>query len=289
MALLLLVRKRYLHTILFLACFAVLAGAYMYYMKTETGLIVLSKKAILAKNQPVTGSSYHSHLLPVLPVMMVIRHIPFVAYHFLEALFLPFIALIILGFRRVEKDYRLVLSLLVISHLLSIATISASSRRFSVEFIPLVLPFAVEGLFVLSAFLERYRYKQWYFRIAVILIVAASLFQGFVLPDKGRGLHKKAGLYLRSIDPGSVILARLPLVAFYARGEWVNVQPFLRNGTDCNRIIDIMRENHIRYIALDDRLNPKLLPVAECTFGLTAIAEFRENEDFVKVYRLKNG
>ena len=53
--------------------------------------------------------------------------------------------------------------------------------------------------------LGRYRFQKGLYYSAIVIIVVSSLAQGFIVPDKGRLLHKQAGLYLKERDPGKLI------------------------------------------------------------------------------------
>jgi hypothetical protein len=285
MGLILLWKKKYVKTFVFLCCFSVFVFAYMYYMKIETGLIVVSKKAILAKNQPATGSSYHSYLLPVLPIALVLKHIPSVCINFIKAQFVPFFILAVLGFRAVDKGYRILFVSLVVVHVLSIATISASTVRFSLEFVPLTLLFAVAGLVLFDTYVKRYRIGRFLYVSAIVILIGLSIVFGYSAPNKGRILHKQAGLYLKQVDPGRVVASRLPIVPFYSRGSWV-VLPERRK---CMKLIDIARDKKAEYFVLDDAIQKNLQWNEECHRVLKPVREMRAGDDFVTIYRLDDG
>jgi hypothetical protein len=289
LSILLLIKKRYVHTVLFLICFSLLVGAYLYYLKADTGLLVISKKAILAKNHPVVGAKVQSYLLPVLPIKTIVRITPSVILHFFEALFVPVCLLLFLGFRKIERPYRLLVILVVTFHVLTIATMTASSRRLSMEFIPLVIPFAVEGLFVIERFWAKFRAKRllWYSTIGIVLV--ACLSQAFTSPDGGRALHKRAGLYLLSFDPGHPVMSRLPLIAFYSKGEWVHILPLMQKDGSCGKLPAIAAKGKARYFAVDDVMEKELPFLKHCVYGLPLVVELRDGDDFIKLYRLDNG
>jgi 4-amino-4-deoxy-L-arabinose transferase-like glycosyltransferase len=288
LSILLIIRKRYSHTVLFLVCFFLLVGIYMYYLKTETGLLVVSKKAILVKEQHASDLSHRSHLLPIMPVRTMFHYAPQVAFHFFEALFIPIGILIFLGFNKIDGQYRILMILLAAFHVLSLATMGATSRRFSVEFVPLMVPFAVEGLFVVERFWERFKRKRilWYGTIGII--VAISLFQSFTSPDGGRLLHKRAGLYLLSLDPGHPVLSRLPIVSFYSKGGWVHIMPLTEKDAKCSKLPEVAAKGNARYFAVDDVMEKELPFLKNCVYGLPLIIEIRDGDDFIKIYRLDN-
>jgi len=285
MGLILLWKKKYAKTLFFLCCFSVFVFAYMYYMKTETGLVVVSKKAILAKSQPVTGSSHHSYLLPILPIALMLKHIPSVCINFIKSQFVPFFILTVLGFRAVDKGYRILFISLVVMHILSIATISASTVRFSLEFVPLALPFAVAGLAVFDAYVKRYKIGRFLYASAMAILIVLSIVLGYSAPNRGRMLHKQAGQYLSQVDPGRVVASRLPFVSFYSQGSWVA----LPERRKCMKLIDIARDKKAEYFVLDDTIQKDLQWNDECRRTLKPVKEVRAGDDFVIIYRLNNG
>ena len=137
--------------------------------------------------------------------------------------------------------------LLTFFHIVSIATQSSSTVRFSVEFVPVVIPFAAAGFYRMKELLGRYRLQRSLYYSAIVIIVGSSLAQGFIVPDKGRLLHKQAGLYLGARDPGRRIASRLPLAPFYGKGEWVVISPKLR---DCSQLLAAVREKDADYIVV---------------------------------------
>lgn len=285
MGLMLLWKKKFIRTLVFLCCFFAFVLAYMYYMKMETGLIVVSKKAILAKSQPVTGASHHSYLLPFLPIALVLKHIPSVLLNFMKAQFVPFFILAIVGFRAVDRRYNILIMSLVVVHVLSIATISASTVRFSIEFIPLMVPFAVVGLSIFSRYSERIRHGWFLYAAAVFILIGSSLVFGYSAPNKGRDIHKQAGLYLKNVDPGKVVASRLPFAAFYSHGTWV-VLPERRK---CMKLVDIAKNEGARYVVLDYTHEKNLEWSDECQRNLKLVKEIRSGEDFVVIYRVNDG
>ena len=284
MGLILLWKRKFIQTFVFLCCFFAFVLAYVYYMKWETGLVVVSKKAILAKSQTVTGGSHHSYLLPILPITTTLRHIPFVLLNFIKAQFLPFFVLAIMGFRSMDGRYLILTVSLIILHVLSIATISESTVRFSVEFVPLVLPFSVMGLGVFNKYLQRYRCRRFLYSSAIVILVGSSLVIGYSSPDKGRVIHKDAGLYLKQMDPGKVVASRLPFVPFYSRGKWA-VTPVVK---DCKQLLDAAKKSEAAYLVIDDGMLRKNITIEDCLTSLITVKEFRDGGDFVTIYRLQN-
>lgn len=283
MVMLLLYKKRFSQSVYFLLCFLIFIVPYVFYLKAETGQWVLSQKAILVMKKP-RAISYNFYLLPVPSIDMVLGRIPYVAFHFSEAIFIPFFILSCLGWRNVPKKYRLFTILLVFFHITSIATQSRSTARFSVEFIPIIIPFAVVGFFAMKKLLTGQRFQRSLSYAAITIIVGGSLVQGFTIPDKGRLLHKQAGLYLYDHNPGRKIASRLPLGPFYGKGEWVILPPKV---TDCSELLAAAREKNADYLLLDENLG-KAIPETElCMKVFPLIREYRDGKNFVKIYRLR--
>lgn len=282
----LVIKRRYLHAFLFLLAFAVLAGAYIYWMKMETGLFVLSKKAIIARRQGAIAGSAHAQLLPVGRFAWITGRFHFVLFDFLNGLLPQFVLLALFGINRTEKRYRGLVGLLVLFHVMTMILMVALSKRLYVELFPLLLAFFVAGLFSLKSIMVRFRpgVKVYYALIAVI--VGFSLFQGINLPDRGRGFNKKAGLYLRAHGAHAVVASRLPLVTFYSRGEW-RYLPWLARGVDtCPAFFAQAEEKGVAYAAVDEKTAKEDPFIADCLKPIKPLAEFGDSEEFMKVYRL---
>lgn len=283
---LLLAKKRFLHACLFLLWFALLASAYIYIMKLETGLLVLSKKAILAKSQDASGTLYHSYLLPVVSLGLALRHVPTVLYDFINGVLPQFVLLAVLGINRIKKPYRVLASLLIIFHMLPVTAMLASSKRIYVELFVVILPFSAVGLFSLRALAGRFRPGRKVFYATVAVIVAVTLVLGISFPDKGRALNKQAGLFLSSYDPHRIIASRLPLIPFYGKGEFRYLPTLSAGATTCPQLMGQMRGAGVGYAAVDEKVEKETPFVAACLKPLIPVAVFGEGEEFVMLYRL---
>ncbi len=71
------------------------------------------------------------------------------------------------------------------------------------------------------------------FLCVMIMIIGIAVVSGFIVTDKGRMLHKEAGLYLKSRGPGTRIASRLPLAPFYGKGEWIIIPSTVK---DCSKL-----------------------------------------------------
>ncbi|OPY71209.1 MAG: hypothetical protein A4E63_01626 [Syntrophorhabdus sp. PtaU1.Bin050] len=271
-ALLLVSRKRFFHTCLFFLMFVLLALAYIVYLRFETGFWMISGKMTR---------------LPFVPLAVAVTNIPAVTYHLLAAIFPPFLLLLAMGFMRVDAHFRSMSVLLVVFHVLSLSLVSHSTRRYSVEFFPFLTLFVAEGIPVFLAFVGRFRYR---------LTVAFGIFLFFVcLPltqaisvNEGRGLHKKAGLFLLREDPGSRIAARLPIESFYSTGSWTNLEDSCTSFQECNGLLESLNGQAIKYAVSDDRIAKECPRLEKCLRGFSCVADFSDSKGYVRVYRLKN-
>lgn len=271
-ALLLVGRKRFLHTLLFFLAFVFLALVYIMYLRLETGVWMISGKMI------------HS---PFVPLSAAVTNIPAVIYHFLAAIFPPFLLLLLMGFRSVDVRFRTMSILLVIFHILSLSLVGHSTRRYSVEFVPFLALFVAEGIPVFLSFVGRFRYRVAVAFGVCILFVCLPLTQTISFHE-GRGLQKSAGLFLLRNDPGSRIAARLPIESFYAKGSWINLEASCTNLQECNGLLDSLSSQGVKYMVLDDRITKGCPHIKDCLRGLPCIADFSDNKSYVRVYRLKN-
>ncbi|HEY3278347.1 MAG TPA: glycosyltransferase family 39 protein [Syntrophorhabdaceae bacterium] len=283
-----LLKKRFLHAFLFALFFAFLVGAYVYWMKAETGFWVVSKKAILAKEMMASPAAYHSHLLPVSSLGLIARYFPTVLYDVVNALLPHLLLLAYLGIARVDRRYAVLVLVLLFFHILVPSAVRASSKRFYVELIPLMLPFTVAGLSVFRSFAGRSGRGKIIYYLCIAGIVGFSLIQCVNPPSTTRGLNKEAGLYLGSRDPHAVVAAAMPLVPFYAQGEW-RFLPSLSRGVDtCGALMEQLRSRGVDYVVTDEETEKGTPFVAGCVKPLTPFSEFRHGEEFVKLYRIRD-
>jgi len=93
--------------------------------------------------------------------------------------------------------------------------------------------------------------------VAVIIISMAAV-QSFAPPRIDRALQKAAGLYLLGYDPGSVVAARLPLVAFYENGVSVDLLAEMAGRKDMAWFIKVLNERHVKYLIVDEETEREL-------------------------------
>ena len=271
-AFLLVSRKRFFHTFLFFLMFVILASAYIVHLRLETGLWMISGK--MTQN-------------PFVPLIAVLTNIPVVTYHLLAAIFPPFVLLVLMGFRRVDARYRTLSIVLVIFHLLSLSLVGHSTHRYSVEFVPLLAPFAAEGIPFLLAFIDRFRYRSAA-RLGVFLcFVCVPLIQAVPFRE-GRILDKKAGLFLLREASGSRIASRFPIESFYSNGPWTNLEALCTNFPECDGLIRSLNDQAVKYAVLDDGISRRCPRLKECLRSLPHAADFSDSKGCVSVYRLNN-
>jgi len=283
----LLVKKRFLSAMIFFIFFLAFAFPYIYYMRIETGIWIISKKALLMKEVTHDLSNYRFYLIATNSLSFFLKNIPSVIYYFFDALFLPFLIIGIAGFKNVQHSYKLLSGILIVTHIMSISLVTSSSRRFSIEFVPLMSFFIVEGIYVIRNFIAKYSVNRKLFWIFIMLIFFISFIQSYVPANKGRLLNKKAGLFLLSIDPGKKIASRLPFVSFYSKGEWVNIYREISKIKNCEELSLSFKKNNIEYFIVDEKMyRENELLRGNCLLNFTLVKEFTEQREFVNIYRI---
>jgi hypothetical protein len=251
--------------------FFVLGSLYVLYLHSQTGLWIVSNKATLS---------------PFVPLSAFVANIPFVLLSFLMAISPLFFALSVIGFRKIDVPYRNLLLLLIIFHTLSLAFISHTTKRYSVEFVPICLISAVEGIYVIVQHLVRSFNKHLVYRIMIPLILAVSLFQAYKPMRYDRVLHKKAGLFLLSHDSGSTIAARLPLVAFYARGNNVDLLSELSTDRSVAHFNGIITQRRVKYLIVDEDLEKELQFLSPYLSQKEIVWSAGDQHTFIRICRL---
>jgi hypothetical protein len=105
---------------------------------------------------------------------------------------------------------------------------------------------------------------------------------------EGRGLQKRAGLFLLRNDPGSRIAARLPIESFYAKGSWINLEASCVGLPECSGLLESLNGQAIKYVVSDDRIAKECPRLEKCLRGFPCVADFSDSKGYVRVYRLKN-
>ncbi len=281
---LLLRQRRVLNLSAFLACFFLIAIAFLLYIRTETGFWVIDKKMLAWKAQTGASSSF-AFFLGNVGLVGALKNLPIVAYHFCEAVFPPFLILGIFGFNRVERRYRLIVLILVATHIVARSFVEHATRRYSIEFAPVVIVFVAEGMETLFVYFKRYTRQTVLFCATVVVVAGLSLFQGFSFGSHGRELQKEAGLYLRRHAADGGVASRLPIVAFYSRTDWVELPKVWAATQNCEKLRSNLETAHVRYLVLDDRMEKEAAPVVACLTDFRIVGEFRSGKDYVRIYQ----
>jgi hypothetical protein len=285
LTILLLIReRRFLNTAAFLSCFILIAFAFLIYIRMETGFWVIDKKMLAWKEKAAAGSSL-AFFFGSLSATGIVKNIPVVLLRFGEAIFPPLLFLAILGFKRVEPRYRLLVIVLVATHVLGRSFVPHATKRYSVEFAPVIMVFSAQGIAALFDFFRRYRYRLPLFYVALCIIAGLSLFQGIAVGSHGRELHKQAGLYLRGEQAGGNVASRLPILTFYARTGWVDLPKTWAENQSCEKLRGVLDAGNVRYLAIDDRMKEEAASIVSCLTEFRFSGEFRSGGDYVRLYQ----
>jgi hypothetical protein len=270
--LLLLRRRRVADCAVLLLPFLVLGALYISYLHAQTGKWMVSNRATL---------------LPFVPVSASFANIPFVSYDFMIAVFPLFLLFAILGLPRAPRPYRLLALVLVVFHILSLSFISHSTKRYSVEFVPISMIFAAVGIYGVGEYFRRF-FPGRATAISCVL-AAAVVFMGVLEPlappHYERGLYKQAGLFLLTHDPGSVVAARLPLAAFYAQGKPVDLLSELSTDKGIAGLDRVLADKRVGYLVVDEELEKEVPCLREYLSGKMPVCTLSHKEAFLRVYK----
>lgn len=271
MILVLVSRRRVLDSVLLSLPFFVLSSLYVLYLHRQTGLWIVSNKALLS---------------PFVSLSTFFTNIPFVTLCLLEAIAPLFLILAVVGVKKVNVPYRNLLLLLLLFHVLSLSFISHYTKRYSVEFVPLCLVIAAEGTYLTVAYLARFLNKRLVHSIMILVIVAVAVLQAYTPMRSDRALQKKAGLYLLSLGPGSTIAARLPIVAFYAKGKDIRLLSEMPRERTPEKLDQILAERRIKYLVVDEELEKELAFLPDYVSKRPIVLSLGDRFIFVRVYRM---
>jgi hypothetical protein len=267
----LLARRRVADCLVLLVPFLVLGLLYVYYLHVQTGLWIVSRKATLS---------------PFVSLGTFFVNLPLVAYEFFIAVFPPFFLFAVFGFPRGERAFRNLALLLIAFHILSLSFISHSTRRYSVEFVPLCMIFAAQGISALDGYAARWLRKGAVAYAVAAMIVLGGAIQSLSPPHNDRALQKEAGLFLLTHDPGSTVAARLPLVAFYEKGTDVDLLSEMSGHKDMAWFTSIMAERRVKYLIVDEEAEEELPFLRLYLANKVPIWDSSRKEIFVRIYGL---
>jgi hypothetical protein len=268
----LLARRRFLDSLLFFLPFLFLGFFYMGCLWWQTGVWAISRKAMLS---------------PFVPLRVVLGNTPLVAYEFFIAVFPLFFLLAVLGYTGIKKPYRRLVLLLAATHIASLSFVGHATQRYSVEFVPACMVLAAEGIYAAGGYIERrFPGRAWMQYAMVAIILCAGVSQSFTPFRYERMLHKRAGLFLLSYDPGSVVASRLPLVAFYEKGSPVDLFSAMSGDNTKARFEKVVSEKKVRYLIFDEKVELELPFLKDCLSRATPVYSARSKGTFVRVYRM---
>jgi 4-amino-4-deoxy-L-arabinose transferase-like glycosyltransferase len=267
-----------------LVCACLLIFSFLFYLRMHTNFWIIDRKMLSWGGEEQNSFSYLSQMFS-LP--MLVRNLPFVALYFLEAIVLPFLALGVMGFYRAHRSYRVLVCMLISFHIIARSFVGHVTKRYSVEFIPVVLVFSAHGIETLKSWITSVRYKKLVFSFAIVVAVIL-LFEGITLPREGREMQKRVGLLLRGQGvAGTVIASRLPLVGFYAGTHWTNLESML-DKEDCGSLKRRMTSRWVGYLVVDTQTEAAHSFIRGCTVNLVPLFTVmsRNKQDHITVYSL---
>ncbi len=275
--------RRFRNTTAFLACSLVLVFAFLVYLRVHSGFWIIDRKMLFWVSGKGTGSV--TYLSQIITDPFILTNIPRVFYHFCEAVFPPFLMLAVLGFRRTPKSFAAAVLLLIAFHIAGRALVPHATKRYSVEFVPVVMVFAAYGLDALKAWWTGFERRRQAALCLFLAAAAVSLFEGIMLPNADRQLEKKAGLFLAGCETGSSVASRLPVVGFYAGGKWTNLESMLEQAKTCEALDGAMAGGRIDYLVLDGKLERAYPFVMQCASQLVPVERFRRGDRQTTIYR----
>ena len=268
---LLLRRRRMADCAVLLLPFLLLGALYISYLHGQTGAWMVSKRVTLS---------------PFVALSAFFVNIPFVAYYLMVAVFPMFFLLAILGLPKVPGAYRTLVPVLAVFHILSLAFISHSTKRYSVEFVPLFMILAAAGVYATRDYFGRVfpvRAVSWVLAAAVVFMGALEPFAPL---HYERGLQKQAGLFLLTHDPGSAVAARLPLAAFYEKGTSIDLLSEMSADRSIARFNKVLADKRVRYLVVDEELEKEMPFLGECLSQRAPVYALAHGGAFVRVYKV---
>lgn len=269
--LLLLASRRLSDGLILLLPLCVLGFLYVLYLHHRTGLWVVSNKATLS---------------PFVSLSTFFINIPLVSFCFLMAVSPLFVLLTSAGFGKIPFPYRNLLLILIVFHILSLAFVSHSTKRYSVEFTPLCLVGAVEGFYVIAQRAARSLSHRLVRLVMICIVVITSLLLGYPPMRADRALQKQAGRFLFSYDPGRTIAARLPLAAFYSKGKHVNLLVEMSEHKNQRQLQKMLTEKQVKYMVVDEETESQLPFLRDYLSKTRMIWSTGEASTFVSIYRV---
>jgi hypothetical protein len=266
--------------------FFILAFPYMFTIRQETGQWLISKKGPVTQSQlmkwvevneapknegpkdlrkedlksekvieqPRQSTKYFNLMKTG---KFILQFFPFTLYHYFRAYHFALWFFLLFGLIRVRRKIKLELFLasLILFHLISLATFTKSSIRFSVPLIPISLFWAGAGVLEIQRHLQRIKIsnpEKWV-SFLIILAILVQLPQSMRPERRSRADQKEVGLWLKqNTPPGAIIMSNSPIEAFYAEREFMplpqGISTIWDPGKSYNEIISYAKSKGVRYI-----------------------------------------
>jgi hypothetical protein len=187
----------------------------------------------------------------------IFQFFPFTLYHYFRAYHFALWVFLVFGLIRVRQKIKIELLLvsLILFHLISLATFTKSSIRFSVPLIPISLFWAGAGVLEIQRHLQRIKIStpgKWV-SFLIILAILVQLPQSMRPERRSRADQKEVGLWLKqNTPPDAIIMSNSPIEAFYAEREFMplpqGISTLWNPGKSYDEIISYARTKGVRYI-----------------------------------------
>jgi hypothetical protein len=271
LTLLLFRNRRIKDTAILVSPVLLLGSLYVLYLHSQTGLWIVSNKVLLS---------------PFVSVSVYFSNIPIVCFSWIMAIFPFFLILALAGLKRVKTSYTGLIFFVVLFHVLSLSSIGHSTKRYSVEFIPVFMVFSVQGIYAALGYMGRFvQMRKAYLAIISVIILLGGLVAHTPFRHD-RLLHKQAGLFLASHDPGSTIAARLPIVAFYGKGIAVDFLSEIVGDKSPEYFKKVMTEGQVKYLVVERDAERELPLIKDILSDRAPIWSASKGHDSLRVYRI---
>ncbi len=270
----------------FLACFLPIVLSFLVYLRVHTGVWIIDRRILSWGPGWQTGIYGYLRMIVSDPAIVFVN-MPVVMYHFCEAVSLPFLLLAIIGFKKTDAPFRILAIALIACHVLARSFVLHSTKRYAVEFIPIVLVFAINGFRVVRNLSEDMHYGKALLTVLCFASVGILLFQGVSVQNRERKMEKEAGVLLGKQEAGAIIASRLPIVSFYANGAWTSLETMLEQNRTCDSLDKAISSSKARYISVDEKIEKSYPLIKKCITEpkFCAVIKLERGKKHLTVYR----
>jgi len=283
-AILIVPERRYRHAGAFLFSFLFFAAIFLIWIRIDTGFWVIDRKMLSWKLPADATMPSFYYLLGSVSPLAALKNLPFVAGHFCEAVYLPFFFLALLGISKTERSYRRIVFVITAVHIVARSFVPYSSKRYSIEFIPMVMVFAANGFPVFRDYLKRYRRGELFTTLIFTAAVFSAVYMGLNDEKTMRKLEKEGGLLLRNKGVG-IVAARLPISAFYAHADWVDLIKTAQEARSCEKLKETLCLKKVDYLLVDKSLEKDLPLVSRCFSMTEPVAFLTHRDSYIRIYK----